>query len=488
VLWLALVLPELPLQVFIRGLAAPGLLAITEKTPRARIIAATPGARKQGIQPGQGVASALAMLPTLRLVARTPEREVALLKELAAWAGAFASRVCLDPPDCILLEVSASLRLFGGLDALESALQDGLQQQGIDVCSASAPTPLAARWFARHAQHYPQPLVTPTPDWQCRLDALPLTLLADDSAVSTASFDLLSGLGLHTLGEVRALPASGLARRQAQAVSETLARAYGETHDLRPEYTPPERYTAELSLPAATINTEPLMFAARRLFAGLTSWLTVRHTGIDHCRLSLLHERGEDTTLDILTGTPSRDEARLNLLARERLAVLELPSAVEGMKLSAHAPRALAARSDDLFGDPATERENALLLLDRLRARLGEDCVRQLSTFPDRRPECAWRSTPLRTSVSTSSHRTVRELGTLPGPLRPLWLLPRPRLIDSPRKLHLLRGPERIEQGWWDGHDVRRDYYMASTSDEALWWVFRELDPPHDWYLQGYFG
>ncbi|TVT58749.1 MAG: DNA polymerase Y family protein [Azoarcus sp. PHD] len=483
-LWLALILPELPLQVHIRGLAASGLLAITENRPSAQVIAATPDARAQGIQPGQGVAGALAMLPTLRLVPRTPEREAALLKELAAWSGAFASRVCLDPPDCILLEVASSLRLFGGLDALEAALLDGLQQQGLDACSAGAPTPLAARWFARHAHHDPQSVVTPAPDWHARLDALPLELLADDGAISTSSFDLLHDLGLRTLGEVRALPAAGLARRQAQAVSETLARAYGECHDLRPAFIPPERYTAQLSLPAATVNTEPLMFAARRLFAGLASWLAARHTGIDHCRLSLQHERGEDTVLDILTGMPSRDEARLNLLARERLAVLELPSAVEGMTLSTDAPRALATRSDDLFGDPATERENALLLLDRLRARLGEDCVRQLSIVPDRRPECAWRSTAL----GTISPRPARNADTPAGATRPLWLLTRPRRIDAPRKLYLLRGPERIEQGWWDGHDIRRDYYLAQTADEGLWWVFRELDPPHDWYLQGYFG
>jgi len=325
---------------------------------------------------------------------------------------------------------------------------------------------------------------SPSSHRHARLDALPLELLADDGAISTSSFDLLHGLGLRTLGEVRALPAAGLARRQAQAVSETLARAYGECHDLRPAFIPPERYTAQLSLPAATVNTEPLMFAARRLFAGLASWLAARHTGIDHCRLSLQHERGEDTVLDILTGMPSRDEARLNLLARERLAVLELPSAVEGMTLSTDAPRALAARSDDLFGDPATERENALLLLDRLRARLGEDCVRQLSIVPDRRPECAWRSTAL----GTISPRPARNADTPAGATRPLWLLTRPRRIDAPRKLHLLRGPERIEQGWWDGHDIRRDYYLAQTADEGLWWVFRELDPPHDWYLQGYFG
>ena len=52
---------------------------------------------------------------------------------------------------------------------------------------------------------------------------------------------------------------------------------------------------------------------------------------------------------------------------------------------------------------------------------------------------------------------------------RPLWLLAEPQPLDGrehPRyegRLEFEEGPERIESGWWDGRDVRRDYYVART-------------------------
>lgn len=484
-LWLALILPELPLQVLVRGLTDPGLLAITENQPRPLVIAATAAARKRGIQIGQGVSSALAVVPELNLRPRTPAAERTLLHEVATWAGAFASRISLDPPDCVLLEVASSLRLFGGLATLQQSLHAGLLQQGLLVHSACAPTPLAARWFARNPAKCPQATEDArATGWRAHLDALPLDVLVDGSAVSPASLELLAGIGLRTLGEIRALPVAGLARRQAQAVTDTLSRAYGDTSDLRPEYTPPVSYLVQLALLHPTSHTEPLLFAARRLFAGLASWLAARHAGIDHCRLSLIHERGPDTVLDILTGTPSRDEARLNLLARERIAALRLSSPVEELRLETHGPRPLAARSNDLFGDPASARENAGLLLDRLRARLGTGQVRQLSAFPDQRPEHAWRSMPFGECPAGA----LPAAGAAPATPRPLWLLASPRRLAEPTDLHLLRGPERIEHGWWDGHDIRRDYYLAKARDDALWWIYRELDPPGDWYVHGYFA
>jgi protein ImuB len=50
--------------------------------------------------------------------------------------------------------------------------------------------------------------------------------------------------------------------------------------------------------------------------------------------------------------------------------------------------------------------------------------------------------------------------------------------------VRLLRGPERIESGWWDRCDAARDYYIARREDGAWLWVYRDL-VTHAWYLQG---
>ncbi len=77
---------------------------------------------------------------------------------------------------------------------------------------------------------------------------------------------------------------------------------------------------------------------------------------------------------------------------------------------------------------------------------------------------------------------------------RPLWLLAEPRLLDGldwPQyegRLEIEDGPERIESGWWDGRDVRRDYYVARTTDGVRLWVFRERRTDGRWFMHGVFG
>ena len=49
-------------------------------------------------------------------------------------------------------------------------------------------------------------------------------------------------------------------------------------------------------------------------------------------------------------------------------------------------------------------------------------------------------------------------------------------------------GPERIEAGWWDGDEVRRDYYVAINARGEAFWIFREHRDPAAWYLHGVFA
>ena len=78
---------------------------------------------------------------------------------------------------------------------------------------------------------------------------------------------------------------------------------------------------------------------------------------------------------------------------------------------------------------------------------------------------------------------------------RPLWLLAQPEALTThrgrPRRdgtLELLAGPERIESGWWDGGDVRRDYYVAQTTAGARLWIYRDCTGERAWFLHGIFG
>lgn len=55
-------------------------------------------------------------------------------------------------------------------------------------------------------------------------------------------------------------------------------------------------------------------------------------------------------------------------------------------------------------------------------------------------------------------------------------------------ELRLQAGPERIEAGWWDGEEVRRDYYVAANARGETYWIYREHRDPSGWYLHGVFA
>jgi protein ImuB len=55
--------------------------------------------------------------------------------------------------------------------------------------------------------------------------------------------------------------------------------------------------------------------------------------------------------------------------------------------------------------------------------------------------------------------------------------------------LTVLAGPERIESGWWDGGDVRRDYYVVQTSLGQRAWAFLPAGASDGaWMLHGWFA
>jgi protein ImuB len=386
--------------------------------------------------------------------------------------------VSLDAPACVLLEIEASLRLFGGLHSLMDRAATGCRALGYAPQIAAAPTPRAARWLAQagiaarieRAQDLPQALGPLPVDV---LDAPPQTL------------EMLFGIGALTLADCLRLPRAGLARRGAAALTLALDQALGRLPEPRPWFEPPARYAFRIELPVPAAHGEPLTFAARRLFAGLAAWLAARHAGVERYTLQLEHEAAPPTSLTVVLGEASRDARRFELLAREHLARLQLAQPATAVVLEADAIEALAGASGGLFGDARRADEEGRLLVERLRARLGPGTVSGLQPRAEHRPERAWQF------VEPGS-RALRLV--LPGP-RPVWLLAPPQPLamqqDVPcwqGPLALLAGPERIESGWWDGGDVLRDYFVAAAPAAELLWVYRELTPPQAWYLHGLFG
>jgi protein ImuB len=159
---------------------------------------------------------------------------------------------------------------------------------------------------------------------------------------------------------------------------------------------------------------------------------------------------------------------------RERLSRTVLMQPVQAIVLEAGDFASLAGSSAGMFGDPAFESEDWARLMERLRARLGHAAVYALAAQADHRPEHAWRRIE-------PGEWDPREAAA-PGP-RPVWLFEPKRIPEG--QFSALVGPERIESGWWDGDDARRDYFVARLPDASIAWVYRE---DGEWYVHGLFA
>ena len=405
-LWLALHLPWLPLEVFhvdpaAASPAAPAARCVVDER---RVCVADEAALAAGITPGIAAVSAQALLPGVVLLPREPAREAALLELLALACSGYTPQLVVLP-DGLLLEVAGSLRLFGGLRALIGRLRESLAASRVRARIGWAPTPGAARLFARVPGPDRRPGRVGQPAHsRALLDTLALPAVLAVLQTDPLLAGLLHGIGCRCLGDVRALPRAAFQRRGGGALLQALDRVYGDAPDPQTWFAPPLRFSAELELPQRADDAAMVGFAAQRLLQALGGWLARQWLAAAGFSLWLQHEtRGRHgrapTRLRVELGAASRDPAQLGLLLRERLARCTLPAPVYGLTLALDDAVALAGHETGLpFGlqrdgrrwdDPAHDAAAWRALLDRLSSRLGASQVRRLQLRADHRPERA---------------------------------------------------------------------------------------------------
>jgi len=224
---------------------------------------------------------------------------------------------------------------------------------------------------------------------------------------------------------------------------------------------------------------------SRRLFGGTRPLARRIAEGMRELGWRLLHDDGlQPTGLRLGLLRPERDTERLLDLLRQRLERLELAAPVIGLELRADHLESFLPAAPDLFGTESEGDEEGQRWLQRLQARLGRERVQGLCLVADHRPELAWSHCPPGTPGSSASHAR-----------RPVWLLTPPQPLETRDGRPWYRGSlrleperERVESGWWDGREVRRDYFVAHTRQGERLWVYRELQDGGGWFLHGIFG
>lgn len=421
-----------------------------------------------------------------------PSPTDAALQALAVWALQFTPRVAIAE-EAVLLEVAASLRLFGGRAALRERLWGGAQELGA-VALAWAPNALAAQALARAGVEDGV-----SPPLAHALDALPMATL---SAVRP-HLPTLARIGCRTLGDLRRLPRAGLARRFDAALLAALDQAYGRAPETHVWVTLPAVFDARLELPHRVDDAQALVFGARRLLLQLSAWLSARHSGVTAFTLHWAHDAmrsrgvGEGGQLTVRTAEPTREAGHLSRLLAEHLSHVALAAPVGDLRLTAEGVVPLAPQSASWLPDDTRGREPLAQVLERLAARLGEDRVVRPLLCEDHRPEVMGRWQPATQALPRDTW-PVLLAGPQPSLLlkRPLKLLVRQHRPLYLGELQLLLGPQRVEGGWWDrdeatGHPRHavRDYWVAQSPLAGVLWVFQtRLAQEPAWFLHGFFA
>lgn len=469
--WACVLLPSLALDGALRHRPPVGqpFALVAGSAQQRRLVAVNQPARNAGLHPGQRLAEAEAVCRNLLTAEHDPRRLASDLALVAAWAYGYSSEVALAPPRAIVLEVGKSFHLFGAWPDLAARLRAELAALGFRQRIALAPNPCAARVLAGVQD---AACVTTADALRCALASIPVARagLPDDAAAA------LPGMGLRNLGQLLALPRAALQRRCGEALVVALDRLLGQRPHAFTPWRPADRFEGHVELAFEITNHATLLFPLKRLLGDLAAYVAARDGGVQRFVVRFGHEHAAPTDITFGLVSPQREAAALLDVVKLRLERTTLAKPVVALDVIAESLPPFVPAGRDLFDARPAHAVPWDQLRERLRARLGDDAVHGLAVDPDPRPE--------RASLPDGK---IADDAAPALPPRPTWLLARPIPLRGPAP-RVIAGPERLETGWWDGGDIRRDYYVLELANGQRAWGFTAPGERGPFMLHGWFA
>jgi protein ImuB len=471
-----------------------------------RITGLTDGAARLGLKIGMGLADARAMYPKLPVVEADPEADRRLLENIADWCDRYTPLVGLDPPDGLFLDVTGCAHLFSGEVALARDLVTRLTQQGLRARVAIADTVGGAWGVAR----YGKPGTISRGETQAAVLPLPIAALRVDAGTAA---DLRTS-GLVSVADLAARPRAPFAARFGKSLLLRLDQALGDADEPITPRLPLPAAMAEQRFPEPIAREADVLGTIEHLARQLVAVLDRRGEGGRLFQTALFRADGKVHRLEIGTGSPLREPARIRKLYEERLAVLadacDPGFGYDMIRLSALVTERCDPVQTGLAGSDHTE--ELANLIDRFGARFGLRRVSRLVPQDTHIPEYAVAAVPA---------HSIKQMPSAPPPLeqdslsvvRPVRLFERPELIEAvaqvpdgpPISFHWrhirhqvthAEGPERIALEWWhddQGNQLTRDYFRVESKAGVRAWLYREglyerETPNPRWYLHGLFA
>jgi protein ImuB len=472
-----------------------------------RISALTDGAARLGLKVGMGIADARAMYPSLPVVDADPEADLRFLEAIADWCDRYTPLVALDSPDGLFLDITGCAHLFNGEAALARDLVARLTNQGLHARVAVADTVGGAWGVARYGK---SGIVT-RGEIETAVLPLPIAALRVDADIVAA----LKTAGLTCVGDLAARPRAPFAARFGKGLLLRLDQALGDVDEPIMPRLPVPAAMAEQRFPDPIAREADVLGTVEHLGRQLVPVLERRGEGGRLFQLALFRADGKVHRLEIGTGAPLRDPARMRKLFEERLAVLgeacDPGFGYDMVRLGALVIERMEPAQTGLAAHDEAHDEELAHLIDRLGARFGLRRVTRLVPQDTHIPEYAVASVPAH-GVKQAVTMPAIEQDSLSA-ARPQRLFARPEPVDAIAEVpdgppirfswrHMMHrvarveGPERIAMEWWRddrGNQLTRDYFRVESEAGARLWLYREglygrESAGPRWYLHGLFA
>jgi protein ImuB len=454
-----------------------------------RVRFASGAAMKRGVRPGQTVAAASALEPSVVRLPFVLAEEAAALHSLGEQLLSLSPGFQVDAAEGLWLDASAA-RLSGGEarwaeHVLAACRAAGFKARCV-VGSERFTTRALARWRGDSLAVVPARGGSEFP-------ALPLVAL-EDGWLGPGAAAPFRALGLSTLGELAGLPSGG--EDDSRFVADPLPELFEES--------------VQLDWPAEAL--EPVLFALKTAVDRICARLQGRQKAAVRLTVTVGLERGEPLAVPLILARPSAQSKLLIELIRHRLTDLTVREPITRLAVRVDEAGADPGRQLALGDAPVGEAELEVVL-SRLQSALGEDALFSAEPVARHRPEEGWvprRFAPVSASSPKPPRWPGRTAGTeaLPGLHIPTVFTRPPRLFKTPahlevefsaegkliamnvagrrRAVQALWGPERLTGGWWTRDVFARDYYRVELEGVGQLWVFRD-GRDGEFYAQGVF-
>ncbi|WP_305095907.1 DUF6504 family protein [Croceibacterium aestuarii] len=491
-----------------QGADAEPLVLITETAHGPRINAANRAGLQAGAQPGMMVADARTLCPALKTLPSDPAGDRDFLERLALWARRWGPWSAIDPPDAVLVDVTAVAHLFGGEDRLLADAAELFGHRGLTARLAIAPTAGAA-WAL---SHYGQQCSILSPPVEVNIPAmlsdLPVAALRLDGDVLT----VLRRLGLKRLGQLEGIGRDALQRR-FRTRRAPAANPLTRMDQLLGRVPEPLLPVVPVQIPLVQrrllepIRHRPLLDTVLAdLAADMARELEGQGQGARRLELGLWRVDGEVVVRALELAAATRDAAHIVRLFAAKIDDVDAGFGIEMVRLRASWAEPLALEQIDIEAAAEEHGTSLAACIDRLAVRLGPKAVRRPVPRASHIPERAqgWQP-PLEPEAASQGelafHARPLKLLDRPEPIAVLYASPdglpqRFRWRGAVHEVARAEGPERIAPEWWreTGRARLRDYYRVEDGEGRRYWIYRlglagdGRGGPPDWFMQGLCG